>query len=120
MTPQEAQREIDHFMAEVGRFASCLIDGDLEPDVLGYARALVVAAVERRHDMRSLMVESESAGRQSVTRRPVASPGYTSERFTSAEIDKLAGLCSQVSGPAVPVGRFPKGPRWPWKWRGPV
>lgn len=110
LSGQEALQTVRFFLAEALRAAPCLAADDLAVDKRDYAEGVIVAAIERRHDMRTQLVESQNAGRQGVTTRPAASPRYDSERFTQAEKDKLASICTEVTtgGSTVPLGCFPE------------
>lgn len=109
MTTDAATREITHYLAEVAQFAPCLIDGNLPAGKIAYAEAIIVGAIERRHDMRAAVV-TQSAGRQNVTTRPAAAPKYDTARFADSEIAKLAALCTAAPATSAapgPLGSFP-------------
>lgn len=110
---KNAAQMVEDFTAEVSRFAPCLTaePATVSASDLAYAKSIVRKAIERWHDMRSQMVASEAAGRQSYTTRPAQLPRYATERFTEREISDLAALCgaeADVTIPGMSRASFPE------------
>ncbi|GAB3622578.1 hypothetical protein GCM10027418_06600 [Mariniluteicoccus endophyticus] len=107
---KNAQTMVEDFLAEVSRFAPCLLTESADPEDLAYAKSVIRKAIERWHDMRAQLVASESAGRQNYTTRPAQLPAYATSRFTEEEKRELAALCTapvDTAVPGLPRGSFP-------------